>query len=94
MRLNSVLGLLSADDEAKAAAEVLLPGLLSLAEDLDPDSYGGAMLLGVDGVCIISHGSSSARAILNAVRVARRHGHGGSGRAAATAAIGSVPSRA
>jgi glycerol-3-phosphate acyltransferase PlsX len=28
------------------------------------------MLLGVDGVCIISHGSSSARAILNAVRVA------------------------
>ena len=29
------------------------------------------MLLGVDGVCIISHGSSSARAIVNAVRVAK-----------------------
>jgi glycerol-3-phosphate acyltransferase PlsX len=29
------------------------------------------MLLGVDGVCIISHGSSSARAVVNAVRVAR-----------------------
>jgi glycerol-3-phosphate acyltransferase PlsX len=28
------------------------------------------MLLGVDGVCVISHGSSSSRAILNAVRVA------------------------
>jgi glycerol-3-phosphate acyltransferase PlsX len=28
------------------------------------------MLLGVEGVCIISHGSSSARAIVNAVRVA------------------------
>jgi glycerol-3-phosphate acyltransferase PlsX len=28
------------------------------------------MLLGVDGVCIISHGSSSAIAIVNAVRVA------------------------
>jgi glycerol-3-phosphate acyltransferase PlsX len=27
------------------------------------------MLLGVDGVCIISHGSSSARAVVNAVRV-------------------------
>ena len=38
--------------------------------ELDPDTYGGAMLLGVDGVCIISHGSSSARAIVNAVRVA------------------------
>ena len=41
-----------------------------LADELEPDSYGGAMLLGVDGVCIISHGSSSARAIVNAVRVA------------------------
>jgi glycerol-3-phosphate acyltransferase PlsX len=29
------------------------------------------VLLGVDGVCIISHGSSSARAIVNAVRVGR-----------------------
>ncbi len=29
------------------------------------------MLLGVEGVCIISHGSSSATAIVNAVRVAR-----------------------
>ena len=29
------------------------------------------MLLGVDGVCIISHGSSSARAITNACRIAR-----------------------
>jgi glycerol-3-phosphate acyltransferase PlsX len=67
---NSVLGVLSADEKAKAASEVLLPGLLSLAEELDPDTYGGAMLLGVDGVCIISHGSSSARAIRNAVRVA------------------------
>jgi glycerol-3-phosphate acyltransferase PlsX len=28
------------------------------------------MLLGVDGVCIISHGSSSAKAVVNAVRVA------------------------
>ena len=27
---------------------------------LDPDTYGGAVLLGVDGVCVISHGSSSA----------------------------------
>jgi phosphate acyltransferase len=29
------------------------------------------VLLGVDGVCVISHGSSSARAIVNAVRVAK-----------------------
>jgi glycerol-3-phosphate acyltransferase PlsX len=43
---------------------------MPLATELDPDTYGGAMLLGVDGVCIISHGSSSARAVVNAVRVA------------------------
>jgi glycerol-3-phosphate acyltransferase PlsX len=57
-------------DETKAAADVLLPALIPLAGQLDPDTTGGAMLLGVDGVCIISHGSSSARAVVNAVRVA------------------------
>ena len=56
-------------EETKAAADVLLPALIPLAEQLDPDTTGGAMLLGVDGVCIISHGSSSARAVVNAVRV-------------------------
>jgi glycerol-3-phosphate acyltransferase PlsX len=58
-------------DEAKEASAVLLPALAPVADALDPDTTGGAMLLGVDGVCIISHGSSSARAIVNAVRVAR-----------------------
>jgi glycerol-3-phosphate acyltransferase PlsX len=49
----------------------LWPHLEPLVTELDPESHGGAMLLGVDGVCIISHGSSSARAITNACRVAR-----------------------
>ena len=56
--------------EAKEAAKVLLPQLMPLAEALDPSSYGGAVLLGIDGVAIISHGSSNAVAILNAARVA------------------------
>ena len=43
---------------------------MPLVTELDPETYGGAMLLGVDGVCIISHGSSSGRAIVNAVGVA------------------------
>lgn len=42
-----------------------------LLTQLDPETYGGALLLGVDGVCVISHGSSSPRAIANAVGVAR-----------------------
>jgi glycerol-3-phosphate acyltransferase PlsX len=68
---NAVLAAMSASEEAKRASEVLMPELLPLYERLDPDTYGGAMLLGVQGVCIISHGSSSARAIVNAVRVAK-----------------------
>jgi len=55
--------------EFAAAAQGLRPALDVLYETLDPDTYGGAVLLGVAGVCIISHGSSNARAIVNAIRV-------------------------
>jgi phosphate acyltransferase len=68
--INAVLAAFGSSDEAKQAADVLLPALLPLYETMDPDSTGGAMLLGVEGVCIVSHGSSSAKAIVNAVRVA------------------------
>ncbi|MDQ1458030.1 MAG: phosphate acyltransferase [Actinomycetota bacterium] len=53
------------------SAEALKLRLLQAAATLVPDNTGGGMLLGVDGVCVISHGSSSATAIVNAVRVAR-----------------------
>lgn len=43
----------------------------SLKKDIDYSEYGGAPLLGIDGVCIIAHGGSSANAIKNAIRVAR-----------------------
>ena len=42
----------------------------SLKQKLDRESYGGALLMGVNGVCIITHGGSSANAIYHAVRVA------------------------
>lgn len=57
--------------EYAEAANTLMPALLPLYETLDPDTYGGAILLGVDGVCIISHGSSSARAMLNGIKCAQ-----------------------
>jgi glycerol-3-phosphate acyltransferase PlsX len=53
------------------AADALKLRLVEAAAPLLPDNTGGALLLGVEGVCIISHGSSSATAIVNAVRVAR-----------------------
>src|SRR5271165_1980635 len=43
---------------------------------LDHTEYGGAPLLGVKGVCIITHGSSNANAIKNAVRVAAEFAEG------------------
>ncbi|HSH23654.1 MAG TPA: phosphate acyltransferase PlsX [Acidimicrobiales bacterium] len=67
----ALLAAMTATDELRSAFEVLWPAVLPLVTELDPDSYGGAMLLGVDGVCIISHGSSSADAIVNALGVAR-----------------------
>ena len=44
-----------------------------LKKKMDYSEYGGAPLLGVDGRCIISHGSSSPKAIKNAIRVAAEY---------------------
>lgn len=68
--VGAVLAAFDVDEATRAAAEVLGPALAPLYHQLDPESTGGAMLLGVDGVCVISHGSSSATAVVNAVRVA------------------------
>ena len=64
--VTAVIDGLSATDVADTALGALMP----LYGTLDPDQTGGAILLGVDGVCIISHGSSSATAVVNATRVA------------------------
>ncbi len=72
--LRSIVGALLeifAQPEHAAPAEALLPALTPLYRTLDPDTYGGAILLGVDGVCIISHGSTGATAMFNAINVAR-----------------------
>jgi phosphate acyltransferase len=68
--MGAVIGAFTTSEETRRAGDVLLPALLPMAEELDPETYGGAVLLGVDGICVISHGSSSALAILNAVKVA------------------------
>ena len=44
------------------------PALNALKREVDYSEYGGAPLLGIDGNCIISHGSSNAKAIKNAIR--------------------------
>ena len=50
---------------------ILKPNLKSLKQRIDHAEHGGALLFGVDGICIISHGSSRAPSIFNAVRLAK-----------------------
>ncbi len=64
----AVVGALQGGEDGSNVFELAFPKLLDLWSALDPDSYGGAMLLGVNGVCVISHGSSSANAIFHAIR--------------------------
>jgi len=75
--LETLLGVFATDESTRAAAEVLTPYLAPVAAQLDPEGTGGAILLGVDGVCVISHGSSSATAVRNAVAVGRDLAVGG-----------------
>jgi glycerol-3-phosphate acyltransferase PlsX len=61
---------LESTPQAHAASPAVWSALAPYAAHVDPEETGGAMLLGVDGVCVISHGASSARAVVNALRVA------------------------
>ena len=55
----------------KLGVLLLKPSLLRFKKELDYSEYGGAPLLGVNGVAIIGHGRSNAKAIKNAIRVAK-----------------------
>jgi phosphate acyltransferase len=51
---------------------LIRPAARRLRKRLDPDTYGGAYLLGLRGLVVIAHGNSSAMAIGNAIRLAAR----------------------
>jgi glycerol-3-phosphate acyltransferase PlsX len=55
----------------RAAGLVLMSELRKVKRRLDYTEYGGAQLLGVDGVTVIGHGRSNARAVFSAIRAAR-----------------------
>jgi glycerol-3-phosphate acyltransferase PlsX len=54
---------------AMTGAVLLKPTLKAIKKRLDYAEYGGAILLGINGTCIVGHGSSSALAAKNAIRV-------------------------
>jgi len=55
-----------------AGGYMLMPAFREMKQDMNSEDYGGAPLLGVDGVTIICHGKSTPLAIRNAIRVARQ----------------------
>ncbi len=55
----------------KLGTALLKPNLRSIKQRIDHAEHGGALLFGVAGVCIISHGSSQAPSIFNAIRLAK-----------------------
>ena len=56
----------------KLGGLLIRPAARALRTRLDPDTYGGAYLLGLRGLAVIAHGNSSRRAIANAIRLAAR----------------------
>jgi glycerol-3-phosphate acyltransferase PlsX len=56
----------------KLGGLLIRPAARRLRKRLDPDTYGGAYLLGLRGLAVIAHGNSSGRAITNAVSLAAR----------------------
>jgi glycerol-3-phosphate acyltransferase PlsX len=55
----------------KLGGLLIRPGVRQLRARLDWREFGGAPLLGIDGVAVVAHGRSDARAVKNAIRVAR-----------------------
>ncbi len=55
-----------------AGGLLLRPALGGLRAQLDPNAVGGAILLGLRGVAVVAHGSSTPEGIANAVRLADR----------------------
>jgi phosphate acyltransferase len=55
----------------KLGALILKPNLRRIKQRVDHAEHGGGLLLGVNGICIISHGSSQAPSVFNAIRLAK-----------------------
>ena len=56
----------------KVGGLLIRPAAKRLRHKLDPETYGGAYLVGLKGLAVIAHGSSSRRAIANAIALASR----------------------
>ena len=67
-----LLEALTATPERRAAAAELLPAIVGATAHMSPDVLGGAVLLGVNGVCVVGHGGSSPAAVASCIAVAQQ----------------------
>ena len=70
--LDSLREEISATTTGTLGGLLIRPAARRLRRRLDPDTYGGAYLLGLRGLVVIAHGNSSSTAIANAIRLAAR----------------------
>jgi glycerol-3-phosphate acyltransferase PlsX len=70
--LDSLREEITATPRGKLGGLLIRPAANRLRRRLDPDTYGGAYLLGLGGLVVIAHGNSSRKAIANAIRLAAR----------------------
>jgi len=70
--LDSLREEITATNTGSLGGLLIRPAARRLRARLDPDTYGGAYLLGLRGLVVIAHGNSSATAIANAIRLAAR----------------------
>ena len=70
--LNALREEITASRRGKVGGLLIRPAARGLRDRLDPDTYGGAYLLGLRGLAVIAHGSSGRTAIANAIRLAAR----------------------
>ena len=70
--LDALRAEITATPRGKLGGLLIRPAARRLRARLDPDTYGGAYLLGLRGLAVIAHGDSSRTAIANAIRLAAR----------------------
>jgi glycerol-3-phosphate acyltransferase PlsX len=70
--LDALRAEIAATPTGRLGGLLIRPAARRLRTRLDPDTYGGAYLLGLKGLAVIAHGNSGRRAIANAIRLAAR----------------------
>jgi glycerol-3-phosphate acyltransferase PlsX len=70
--LDALRAEITATTRGKLGGLLIRPAARRLRHRLDPDTFGGAYLLGLRGLVVIAHGNSSRTAIANAIRLAAR----------------------